>query len=165
MSLAISEETDLSLAAGKLGYMDFINMDTDSSGHVTSLSVKTAESTAFRRQVVQNLIQRLEEIPSDELSIPLGNLTGFLFFSARGPSVCVRLQSVGDVKAEYINEFTAAGVNQTKHSVYLSISATVYLLIPGEMIPVSAADRVCVAETVIIGEVPETYLNVGNGEK
>lgn len=164
ISLVISEETDLSLAEGQLGYPDFIDMDTDSSGHVTSLSVKTAQSAAFRRQVVRDLTQRLEELPSDELSIPLGNLTGMLLLSARGPSVRVRVQSVGDVTAEYINEFTEAGVNQTKHSVYLSVSVTVYLLIPGEIIPVSTTDRVCVAETVIIGQVPDTYLNMGNGE-
>ncbi|MGN0985570.1 MAG: sporulation protein YunB [Candidatus Enterenecus sp.] len=165
ISQAISEETDLSLAAEQLGYLDFIDMDIDSSGRVTSLSVKTAESTAFRRQVVQNLVRRLEDLPANELSIPLGNLTAFLPFSARGPSVRVRLQSVGDVTAEYVNEFTSAGVNQTRHSVYLSISVTVYLIIPGEIIPVSATDRVCVAETVIIGQVPDTYLSVGNGER
>lgn len=165
ISLAISEETDLSLAEGRLGYPDFVDMETDGSGRVTSLSFRTAESAAFRRQVVQDLIRRLEEIPPDELAVPLGNLTGLLFLSARGPSVRVRVQSVGDVTAEYVNEFTAAGVNQTKHSVYLSVSATVYLLIPGEIIPVSAADRVCVAETVIVGQVPDTYLNVENGER
>lgn len=164
ISLAISEETDLSLAAEGLGYKDFVEMETDSSGRVTSLSVRSDKSIAFRRQVVQGLTARLEQIGPDELFIPLGSLTGVVFFSALGPSVRIRIQSVGNVTAEYINEFTAAGVNQTRHSVYLSISATVYLLIPGEVVPVSVTDRVCVAETVIIGDVPDTYLNMGNGE-
>ena len=97
------------------------------------------------------------------LAIPLGNLTGIVLFSALGPSVRVRVQSVGDVKTAYENEFTSAGVNQTKHSIYLNTEVTVYLLIPGEIIPVTVQERVCVAETIIVGDVPDTYLNLKDG--
>lgn len=164
ISLAISEAVDECLAAEELEYSDLITMETDGSGRVTSLAVRTGDSTRFRRLVTGQLVERLDSITPDTLSVPLGSLTGVLLLSAVGPSVRVRIQSVGDVVTEYIHEYTSAGVNQTRHSVCLKISATVYLLIPGEIVPVSVEDRICVAETVIVGEVPNTYLNVQKGE-
>lgn len=163
ISLAISEETDFNLTAEQLSYQDFVDVETGSTGQVTTLSFKTAESTSFKRLVVTGLAERIEQIGPDELAIPIGNLSGMLLLSALGPSIRVHIQSVGDITAEYENEFISAGVNQTKHSVYLNVSVTVYLLIPGEIIPVTVDERVCVAETVIVGEVPGTYLNLQDG--
>jgi hypothetical protein len=80
-----------------------------------------------------------------------------------GPNIRVSVHSVGDVSVVFDNEFTSAGVNQTRHAVYLNVSVTIYLLIPGEIIPVSAEERVCIAEMVIVGEVPDTYLNLQDG--
>lgn len=163
ISLAISEETDFSLADEQLSYQDFVDVQTGATGQVTALSFKTAESTSYKHRVVAGLIERIEQIDPDELAIPMGNLSGILLLSALGPSIRVHIQSVGDITAEYDNEFVSAGVNQTKHSVYLDVSVTVYLLIPGEVIPVTVNEKVCIAETVIVGEVPGTYLNLQDG--
>jgi sporulation protein YunB len=127
------------------------------------LSLRTADSTRFKRLVTERLADRLESLDPSTLAIPLGTLTNVIPFSALGPSVRVRVQSVGDIQTSYVNEFTSAGVNQTKHSIYLQVDVTVYLLIPGEIVPVTVQDRVCVAETIIVGEVPDTYLNFKNG--
>ena len=153
---------DDALYEGKMNYEDFISAETGAAGQITSLSFRTAESVAFKRKVTERIVGELEQITSEDLAIPLGTLSGVLFLSAVGPSVRVRVQSVGDITAEYQNEFTSAGVNQTRHSVYLELMITVYLLIPGEVISVTSCERVCVAETIIVGEVPDTYLNLLN---
>ena len=74
------------------------------------------------------------------------------------------VDSVGEVTADYANSFTSAGVNQTLHRVCLDIHATVRLFLPGEVLPVSVSSSVCVAETVIVGETPDTYLNLDKGD-
>lgn len=163
ISLAISEEMDASLASEQIDYQQFVTMEKDSDGRVTSLSFMAANGAVFKRTYIERLINKLEKIDSDELEIPIGTMSGVLLFSALGPSIRVRIQSVGDVTAEFENHFTSAGVNQTKHSIYLSVSATIYLLMPGQVVPVSVTERVCVAETVIVGVVPDTYLKFGNG--
>lgn len=163
ISLAISEETDASLMSENLSYTDFVSVETNQSGQVALLSFQAAECNRFKRLVIRGLVERLEAVEAEMLSVPLGNLTGIVLFSSLGPSVRVQIQSVGDIKAEFENTFTSAGVNQTRHAVYLKMEVTVYLLLPGEIIPVSVQERVCVAETVIVGAVPETYLNVMDG--
>lgn len=154
---------DDALLQGKMSYDDFVTTGSDAGGQVLSISFRTAEGAAFKRQVTQRLAGELESISPDELAIPFGTLSGVLLFSAIGPSVRVRVQSIGDVSAEYQNEFTSAGVNQTRHAVYLNLTVTVYLLIPGEIVAVTSSERVCVAETIIVGQVPDTYLNLQNG--
>ena len=154
---------DHCLSSEGLSYDSFIDTATDSSGRILSLSLRASESSRFKRQVIDLLTQKLEQITSDELEIPLGTLTGELLFSALGPSVRVRVQSIGNVSAVFQNEFTSTGINQTKHSVYLELTINVNLLIPGEIIAVQSVERVCIAETIIIGDVPDTYLNLQKG--
>lgn len=163
ISLAVVEETDSNLGQFQMTYQDFVDVRMDSGGLVTSLSFRTAESARFKRSVLEGLVMRLESIDPDLLSVPMGNLTGIVLFSAKGPSVRVRVQSIGGVTAKYRSEFTSAGLNQTKHSIYLDLSITVYLLIPGKIVPVEVVEQVCVAETVIVGQVPDSYLNLRDG--
>lgn len=163
ISRVTSAAVDDCLSTSHLAYQSFVSMEQNAAGQVTSLSFRSAQGASFKRQVTQTLSDCLEEIPPEELEIPLGTLSGILIFSALGPSVRVRIQSLGDVSAEYHSEFSSAGVNQTRHALYLELRVTVYLLIPGEIVPVTSVERVCIAETIIVGEVPETYLNLQDG--
>ena len=130
---------------------------------MTSITSNTTANSRFKRQVVEAVARQLSALDSSALGVPLGTLTGQPLLSGAGPAVRVRVDSVGDVAADYANSFTAAGVNQTLHRVCLEITATVYLFLPGEVLPVSVSSSVCVAETVIVGETPDTYLNLEKG--
>lgn len=164
ISCAVNAAVDDCLASEQMDYEDFIQTELDDSGRITSLTGKVKECSLFRRVVVEHIVSRLESIEPEELGIPLGNLTGHLLLSDRGPDVRVRIQSVGDVTGEYANSFSSAGVNQTVHRITLKINTTVHLLIPGEVIPVHVENSICVAETVIVGEVPDTYVRLNGGE-
>lgn len=161
----IDAAVDNCLQESSMNYGDFVSMEKDSAGRVTSLTSNTAANSRFKRQVVEAVARRLSTLDNDDLGVPLGTLTGQPLLSGMGPSVRVKVDSVGDVTADYENFFTSAGVNQTLHRVCLDITATVYLFLPGEVLPVSVSSSVCVAETVIVGETPDTYLNLekGNG--
>ena len=165
MTQAIDAAIDNCLQENDMNYRDFITLETDAAGKVTSITSNTAANSRFKRQVVEAVIRQLGAMDSGELGVPLGTLTGQPLLSGVGPRVRVKVDSVGEVTADYTNTFTSAGVNQTLHRVCLDITATVYLFLPGEILPVSVSSSVCVAETVIVGETPDTYLNLekGNG--
>ncbi len=163
MTQAIDAAVDNCLQENHLNYADFVTVETDTAGKVTSLTSNTAANSRFKRQVVEAVIRQLSAIDSDALGVPLGSLTGHPLLSGAGPRVRVKVDSVGDVTAGYVNSFDAAGVNQTVHRVSLEITATMRLFLPGEILPVSVTSSVCVAETVIVGETPDTYLNLEKG--
>lgn len=165
MVQAIDAAADNCLQENGMNYCDFVTLETDKAGKVTSITSNTAANSRFKRQVVEAVIQQLGAISGEELGVPMGTLTGQPLLSGAGPRVRVRVDSVGEVTADYTNTFTSTGVNQTLHRVCLEITATVYLFLPGEILPVSVSSSVCVAETVIVGETPDTYLHLekGNG--
>ena len=161
MTQAIAIAVDNCLQENSMGYGDFVTIEKDAAGKVTSITSNTASNSRFKRQVTR----QLNTLDSGALGVPLGTLSGQALLSGMGPPVRVRVDSVGEITADYVNSFTAAGVNQTLHRVCLEITATIYLFLPGEVLPVSVSSSVCVAETVIVGETPDTYLNLekGNG--
>ena len=164
MTQAIAAAVDNCLQENHLEYGDFVSLERDGAGKVTSITSNTAANSRFKREVVEAVARQLAALDSESLGVPLGTLTGQPLLSGAGPRVRVSVDSVGEVTADYANSFTSAGVNQTLHRVCLDIHATVRLFLPGEVLPVSVSSSVCVAETVIVGETPDTYLNFDKGD-
>jgi len=147
-----------------LTYGDFITMETDESGRVTSLTGSLSAVSLLRSELVDYIGGELDGLREESFGLPLGTLTGWLIFSGRGPTVRVELLSAGDVTVQMRHGFEEAGINQTLHQVLLDVSVKVLLLLPGETLSTQVDSEVCVAETVIVGQVPDTYLYMGNGE-
>ena len=164
MTQAIAGAVDNCLQENHLEYGDFVSLERDGAGKVTSITSNTVANSRFKREVVEAVARQLAALDSESLGVPLGTLTGQPLLSGAGPRVRVSVDSVGEVTADYANSFTSAGVNQTLHRVCLDIHATVRLFLPGEVLPVSVSSSVCVAETVIVGETPDTYLNLDKGD-
>lgn len=163
MTQVIAAAVDNCLQENGMGYGDFVTLGKDGAGKVTSITSNTAANSRFKRQVVETVIRQLSTLDSETLGVPIGTLTNQPLLTGAGPRVRVSVDSVGEVTADFTNSFTSAGVNQTLHRVCLDIDATVHLFLPGEVLPVSVSSSVCVAETVIVGETPDTYLNLDKG--
>lgn len=163
ISETVSRAVSDCVAQHELTYQDFITMETDETGKVTSLTSNLSAASQLRAQIISDITAELDALRQEEFGIPLGTLTGWVIFSGRGPTVRVELLSVGDVTVDMGHDFEEAGINQTLHRVLLNVSVTVFLLIPGETLSATVNSQICVAETVIVGEVPGTYLYIGNG--
>lgn len=163
MTQVIAAAVDNCLQENGMGYSDFVTLEKDTAGKVTSITSNTAANSRFKRQVVDAVIRQLSNLDSETLGVPIGTLTNQPLLTGAGPRVRVSVNSVGEVTADFANTFTSAGVNQTLHRVCLDVNATVHLFLPGEVLPVSVRSSVCVAETVIVGETPDTYLNLEKG--
>ena len=99
---------------------------------------------------------------SSELSIPVGSLTGVALLAGRGPDVHIKVLSVGSPTAEFENRFTDAGINQTKHQIKLDVVIDIDVIMPWQTVSTQVVSEILIAETVLLGDVPQTYLNWGN---
>ena len=136
---------------------EWYGVETDAEGHVTALRSNMSEFNRLQVQIADDILERLSEVSSSELSIPVGTLTGSSLLAGRGPSIHVRMQAVGSAKASLRNAFTSAGINQTRHQVLLDVSVTMSILLPGFITDAQVTSEIAVAETVIVGGVPNTY--------
>ena len=114
----------------------------------------------LRVQLVREILEVLEDLDVSRINVPLGVLLDSDLMWGRGPSITARALSVGTVSAEFDSRFTSAGVNQTLHRVWLEVSVPVTVLLPGGQIEVPVETSLCVAETVIVGQVPDAFLQL-----
>lgn len=163
MTSAIERAVTDDLAQRDVGYDDFVTIERDSSGAITALSTQTAQMNLLRAELASTILEALEGVDVSAIHLPLGSLLDFEPLWAKGPDLQVRAMTVGTVRAEFDSEFSSAGVNQTIHRIWLEIVVPMTVLLPGEELDVTVQTRLPLAETVIVGQVPDTYLSLRDG--
>ena len=153
----VSDAVSAAIGSGEIDYSSLIRFDKDGEGKVAALRSNMTEFNRLQTLIAEDILQRLGEVSTIELSVPLGTLTGANLLAGRGPRLRVRMQSIGSATAKFRNALTASGINQTKHQVLLDVEVWVTILLPGDSISVQVSNELCVAETVIVGNVPQTY--------
>ena len=154
---AVAEAVSETIATGRYDYTDLIRLEKDDGGKITALTSNMIQFNQLQIDVSENVMKKVGSVSSSELSIPVGSLTGVALLAGRGPDVHIKVLSVGSPTAEFENRFTDAGINQTKHQILLNVDVNVQMLIPGYTRTITVSSTLSVAETVIVGSVPETY--------
>lgn len=153
----VSEAVDEGIESGEFSYDSLITFEKDNEGRITALYSNMAAFNRLQSRILDIILARIDQVSARELSIPIGSLTGSVLLAGRGPGISVRMESVGSSSAWFENEFTSAGINQTKHRIVLNIDVAVSILLPGFSTDTVVSNAVTVAETVIVGSVPDTY--------
>ena len=141
-------------------YSDFVAITRNEAGEITALSADMARLNLLRAELSAHLLERLEDSQL-ELTVPVGSLLPLEPTWARGPELHLRALALGTASAEFESEFTSAGINQTRHRLWLELSVPVTVLLPGGGEELTVDSRLCVAETVIVGQVPQTWFQTG----
>ena len=159
----VTEAVSDTIANGDIRYERLISFEKDNSGGITALHSNMAEFNRLQAGITQEVLTRLGEVAERDLVIPLGTLTGSALLAGRGPSFTVRMQSVGSCSARFENRFSQAGINQTTHRIILCVEVNMSILLPGFQTSTQVDASFSVAETVIVGDVPESYTYFDSG--
>ena len=157
VSRVISEAVGDAIADGSFQYDRMIAFETDNEGRITAVKSNMTEFNRLQTVVLDQVLARISEVSTRELSIPIGSLTGTALLAGRGPRITVRMQSVGSSTANLRNEFTSSGINQTRHQIIMDVDVRISVLLPGCVTSVPVSQSFSVAETVLVGAVPENY--------
>ncbi len=147
---------------GSLSYSALVTLEKDEQGAVTAVVTDMAAVNGLQTAIVSQLMRELEERGKSSTGIPLGTALGSTVFSGRGPELPVRILSAASVRAEFENRFSSAGINQTQHRIMLNVSIEVQAYTPGGRCSDEVRVSLPVAETVIVGRVPETYADISH---
>lgn len=146
--------------AEQVDYEDLIRIQRDDSGHVTFLQVNTVALSGILAGVEEAVLNSLRDLQGTTFDIPLGVVLGSDLFAAYGPPVKARLLTIGSPSVQLDQSFETAGINQTRHTIYLVVEARMRVLVPLLAEDTTVATRLPLVETVIVGRVPEQYLNL-----
>ncbi len=159
-SCIIDEAVDEQLRTGDVDYSSMVLLEKDTYGNITALKTNISEINRLKTQILTVVDTRLLNLDVEEIGLPLGSIILPELFSGTGPKLPVRIMSVGFSDATFHNAFYEAGINQTSHQIIMDVTIDVNILTPVGAEPVKVTSQVMVAETVIVGSVPSSYVNL-----
>lgn len=141
-------------------YTDLITIEKDNSGKIVMARTDTVEMNRIMALTTAATLEALTGISEHAIKIPLGRITESYILAPYGPKIPVRLKPMGRVNTAVQDSFEEAGFNQTRHRIYLEVTAEVQVIVPLIADSVRVLTTVPLVDTIYIGEVPETIVNL-----
>ena len=157
----ISESINEEIDATNISYNDLISFEKDNSGNIAALKTDIIMINRLKSKLSVVILNKLSNIENININIPIGNLINGEFLAGRGPKLEIRILPVGSVSTDISNVFTSSGINQTRHQIMLDVRVTLTAIMTFATESTDISTSICIAETVIIGNVPDTYLQTG----
>lgn len=145
-----------------LSYDSLIDINYSQTGEIVSFSANQYEINTITREIVKEAQFQMKYLGQDGLPINIGTFSGIPFLIGRGPKIHLNLVPIGVVNGKFDSEFSAVGINMTKHTLFLYIDVHVSIVLPVQSYDIYSTNQVLLAESIIVGKVPEVYLQGGN---
>jgi sporulation protein YunB len=158
----INDAVNQQITAGELDYDRMIYFEKDVSGNITALKTNMSELNRLKTEILTQINDQILSLTPSELGITLGSAVAPTLFSGMGPYLPIHVKAVSAAEATFHSAFTAAGINQTQHQLLMDVTMTIVILMPYGQTETSVSSQLVVAETVIVGSVPDNYVNFSN---
>ena len=157
----INDSIDAQIELGNIHYDRIVYFEKDLNGEITALKTNMAEVNRLKTAILNLVNDEILAMDTSKLSIPLGSLALPEIFSGRGPGIPIEVISIRNSDGSFESYFSEAGINQTLHQLTMEVVVDVSVLVLGKAEEFTVSSQVVVAETVIVGRVPDTFLNYG----
>lgn len=157
----INQAIDRQIETGNILYERIVYFEKDLDGRITALKTNMSEVNRLKTDILSIINDEILALDTSDIGIPLGSLILPEFLSGRGPTIPVRILSIRNSDATFRSNFTEAGINQTLQQLTMDISVDVAILVLGSTDIFTVTSQVVVAETIIVGQVPDTFFQTG----
>lgn len=137
----------------------FVSFEKNAAGEVTAISSNMARINALSAEILHRVVGATEN-RTIEIGVPAGNLTGVSLLMGRGPNIPVQIIVLTSSRVEFNNSIVTAGINQTKHQINLEVIVDIDILVPWGTESAQVVTEILIADTIVVGQVPDTYFNV-----
>ncbi len=162
-SKAINEAIMKKIDDGSLDYGKMVYFEKDIYGQITALKTDMIRINKLKSEIISEVLDAVEGIGTSDLGVPLGNIINGDLLSGRGPRIPVRIMPLGTASANFRHSFQSAGINQTRHQIMMEVQVSIDVLMPGYTENTVVTVEVTVAETIIVGAVPDSYTHFEDG--
>ncbi|MBP3542404.1 MAG: sporulation protein YunB [Clostridia bacterium] len=162
MALEAINESVIQVISEGVAYDQLIHITMDNDGHVSTLRSDSIVMSRLATRTALIAEEKLNSLENQSISLPLGSALGVKFLAGVGPRVQVQIVPIGAVSATFSSSLSTAGINQTLHQVFLTLRATVRLIMPTGSQKVEVVGSLPVAENIIVGLVPDSFVDVGD---
>jgi sporulation protein yunB len=156
----IINETALDIYSKDFNYNDMILTEKDNEGNITLLRADTVKLNYLSAKLVLASNDKIDKLSEVGLKVPLGYMTKNLVFYNLGPKINVDITQIGNITSSYESVFESAGINQTRHKIYLNVDMKMKLIVPLNSRDVEISSQIPIAETIIVGKIPNTAIEL-----
>ncbi len=157
----INDAIDRQIEDAKIQYDRMVYFEKDLDGKITALKTNMSEVNRLKTDILNLINDEILSLSADDLGIPVGSLFLPEFLAGRGPEIPIEILSIRNSDASFTSHFSEAGINQTLQQINMHVSVDVTVLVLGQTNSFTVTSQVIVAETIIVGDVPDTYLKTG----
>jgi len=157
----INDSIDAQIELGNIHYDRIVYFEKDLDGQITALKTNMTEVNRLKTAILNLVNDEILALDTSELSIPLGSLVFPELMSGRGPGIPVQIIAIRNSDGSFESHFSQAGINQTLHQITMEVLVDVAVLVLGKTEEFAVSSHVVIAETVIVGQVPDTYFQNG----
>lgn len=156
---AVNDSINTVLGQGIYGFDYFINIDKDANGNVSAITSNMAHINKLSTDILNCVIESTDN-GVISVEIPAGNLSGISLLLNKGPDVAVDIIMLTSSRVDFRNEVIPCGINQAKYQLILKVTIDIDILVPWGTESAKTVTEVIVADTVVVGKVPETYFSM-----
>lgn len=157
----INDAIDKQIETGTIEYDRIVYFEKDLDGKITALKTNMSEVNRLKTAILNIINDEILALDTSDIGIPLGSLFLPEFFSGRGAAIPVQILSIRNSDGAFESYFSEAGINQTLHQLTMDVSVDVSVLVLGKTNSFTVNSQVVVAETIIVGSVPDTFFQTG----
>ena len=157
----INDAIDQQIQSGNIQYDRMVYFEKDLDGKITALKTNMSEVNRLKTAILNIINDEILALSTSDIGIPLGSLLLPELLSGRGPEIPVQILSIRNSDASFSSDFVEAGINQTLQQINMHISVDVTVLVLGRSNSFTISSQVIVAETIIVGDVPDTFFQTG----
>ena len=155
-------ETSVKLMRSGYSYDNLIIIDKDSNNNINLIRANTIKLNFLTSKLSSECNKKLQERGTNGLDVPLGWIAKNSTFYHLGPKINVGIEPIGNVEISYDSKFESAGINQTRHKIYLDVKATMRIKVPMNSEEIKVKCEIPISETIIVGKIPDTAIGFGN---
>ncbi len=156
----IINETALDIYSKDFNYNDIIVTEKDNEGNITMLRADTVKLNYLASKLILASNNKISDLEAIGLKVPLGYMTKNFVFYNLGPKINIKMTQVGNITSSYESVFESAGINQTRHKIYLNVNMKMKIIVPLNSKDVEIVSQIPISETIIVGKIPNTAIEL-----
>lgn len=153
-------KTAMDIYSKDFDYKDVILVEKDNEGNISMVRADTVKLNYLSSKLITDCNSKLKDLTALGVDVPLGYMTRNSVIHNLGPNVNVKMSQLGNITSSYDSIFESAGINQTRHKIYLNVNLAVRVIVPMNTKDIDIACQIPIAETIIVGKIPNTAIEL-----
>ncbi|EHJ01450.1 sporulation protein YunB [Clostridium sp. DL-VIII] len=159
-TLNIINEKSVEILSQDFKYDEMVKIQKNSEGNIILVQADTVKLNYIAAKLATECNTALSNMENSPVKVPLGWMSGKSAFFSLGPKITVEIEPIGNISTSYESKFESAGINQTRHKIYLNVMAKIRLKLPLRNQDVDVTTQIPVSDTIIVGKIPNTTLGL-----